>query len=96
MHPFFPSPATVVAWWTMMAEAQIVASMRMLALAGVVPMTRGDRNRMFAEKGPAFAAAAMAATMAAMGGKSADAVMQAALRPVGRRTRINLRRVMRG
>lgn len=93
MPPFLIAPATVFAWWTMVAEAQLVATARLLALAGVLPMAPGDRRRMVAEKAPALVAAAWAGALVGMAGGSADAMARAALHPIRRRTRGNLRRL---
>lgn len=82
-----------LAFWTMMAEAQMVMTLRMLGMMGVLPANRRENHVMMAEKAPAFAEAAVAAGMAAMTGKSPDEIAQAAIRPVARRTRANVKRL---
>jgi hypothetical protein len=80
----------------MMAEAQWVMSIRMMGLAGVLPLTQAERQRMVAEKGPAFARAWSDAAAAAQAGHSAERVLLAAVKPIGRRTRANARRLTKG
>ena len=48
---------------------------------------------MIQEKGPAFLQAAGAATSAAMKGKRPDQIAEAALKPIGIKTRANARRL---
>jgi hypothetical protein len=92
--PFAPWRAGF-AFWTMMAEAQTVMAVRTLGLWGVLPASPGENRRMVAEKGPAFARAAVAAGLAAAAGKPPLAVAEAALAPIGRKTRANARRLTR-
>lgn len=84
-----------VVFWTLMAEAQIVMSVRMLGLAGVLPLTQAERWRMVAEKGPAFGQAWVAAMSAAQAGQTIEQVALAAMGPVGKATRANVRRLAR-
>ena len=82
------------AFWAMLAEAQIVVALRMMGAAGLVAGgSASETRRMVAEKGPAFARSAQAATMAALAGKPPADVMLAAVRPLRRRTRANMRRL---
>lgn len=90
--PFGPWRAGM-AFWTMMGEAQAVATIRTLGMMGVVPASPRENHAMLAEKGPAFARAAMAAGLAAAAGKMPLEVAEAALRPIGRQTRANMRRL---
>ncbi len=94
MHPF--------AWWglsmrtaQMMFEAQAVIGMRMLGMAGGWPVSPSENTRMIVEKGPAFMRASGAAMTAAMKGKRPDQIAEAALKPIGRKTRANAKRLSR-
>lgn len=82
-----------LALWTTAVEAQTVMALRLLGLWGVLPARRGEDRRMVAEKAPAFARAALASAAALHQGPVAAA--EAALRPIGRRTRANARRLTR-
>lgn len=82
-----------MAFWTMMAEAQAVVAIRTMGMMGVLPASPRESHAMVAEKGPAFAKAAMAAGVAAAQGKSPIQVAEAALKPIGRQTRANMRRL---
>ncbi len=82
-----------LALWTMMAEAQAVVAIRVLGMWGLVPASPRERCTMLAEKGPAFAEAALAAGMAAAQGRRPEAVLEAAVKPIGRLTRANVRRL---
>lgn len=84
---------TAFALWQVMAEAQTVISLRLLGMWGVLPASRRENHTMAAEKAPAFARAALAAGRAAAQGKSPDEVIQAAIRPVRRRTSSNVKRL---
>jgi len=81
------------AFWTLMAEANTVVALRVLGMAGVLPADGAENERMFAEKGPAFAAAMIAGSRAAMKGQSLDRVALATMRPLGRKTRANVKRL---
>jgi glucose dehydrogenase len=90
--PFGPW-RTGLAYWTMMSEAQTVVALRVLGMWGVLPASKRENHTMSAEKAPAFARAALAAGTAAAQGKSPDAVLQAAIRPIRRRTSANVKRL---
>jgi hypothetical protein len=77
----------------MLAEAQIVITLRMMGMAGVIPASPGENARMVTEKVATAQAAGAAMAKAAMGGASAPAVAAAGLKHVGRRTRANVRRL---
>jgi len=79
----------------MMAQANMVIALRMMGMAGTWPVPAREAQRMVAEKGPALAAAGMAAGWAALAGAAPAAVAAAWLRPVGRKTRANARRLTR-
>ena len=76
-----------------MADAQMVIGFRLLGLAGHWPVSPSESMRMVQEKGPAFMKSVGAATAAAMKGKRPDQIAEAALRPIGVKTRANARRL---
>ena len=76
-----------------MAEAQTVVAIRTMGIWGVVPASPRERHAMVAEKGPAFLESAIAAGQAAAMGQTPVQVAEAALRPIGRQTRSNMRRL---
>ena len=90
--PFQPMRHTL-AFWTMMAEAQMVIGLRVMGMWGVLPASPRENRTMVAEKGPAFAKAAVAAGRAAALGKGPFEIAEAALKPIGRQTRSNVRRL---
>ncbi|WP_308916969.1 antifreeze protein [Jannaschia sp. LMIT008] len=77
----------------MMAEAQTVISLRMMGLTGLVPVRDGENARMVAEKQKAFVQAGFAVGRAMMMGRGPLAAYGAGLRPIGRTTRANVRRL---
>ena len=82
-----------VAFWTLMAEAQIVMMLRVMGMTGILPADAAENNRMMAEKGPAFAKAMAAGAAAAMRGHSPDKVAMATIRPLRRKTKANVKRL---
>lgn len=98
MTPRTPNPFAVwqagLAFWTMMAEAQMVMALRLAAMGGFLPARPGEDSRMVLEKGPAFARSAMAAGAAIARGAAPEAVLEAAVKPLGRRTRANVNRLL--
>ncbi|MEM6386570.1 MAG: antifreeze protein [Pseudomonadota bacterium] len=80
----------------MLTEAQTVIAFRVLGMAGGWPVSPTEHTRMVLEKGPAFIRAYGDATTAAMKGKRVDEIAEAALRPIGRKTRSNAKRLSRG
>lgn len=80
----------------MLVEAQTVVALRMMGMAGGWPVSATENTRMVNEKGPAFIKAAGAATAAAMKGRRPDQIVDAALRPIGLKTRSNARRLSKG
>lgn len=91
-----------IAYWAlgvrtaqMLAEAQTVVAFRMLGMAGGWPVSPAENTRMVVEKGPAFIRAYGDAAVAAMKGKRPDEIAEAALRPIGRKTRSNAKRLSR-
>jgi hypothetical protein len=77
----------------MVAEAQTVIAYRVMGMAGVWPVAAGEDQRMVAEKWPAFLKSSSAATQAMMQGKRPVQVMAEALKPIGRKTRANSKRL---
>lgn len=92
-----------LAFWTagmamtrMAGEAQMVIGMRMLGMAGLWTVSPGENARMVSEKQTAFLDSGAAAMKAALSGRGAAGVMQAATAPLKRKTGANLRRLARG
>lgn len=90
------------AWWSlgvrtaqMLSEAQTVIAFRTLGMFGGWPVSPSETHRMVLEKGPAFIRSYGDALAATMQGKSADKIADAALKPIGRKTRSNARRLSR-
>ncbi len=81
---------------SLMIETQMVIAYRTLGMIGLWAVAPGENQRMVAEKGPAFAEAAMAASHAAMAGRRPDEIVGAWMRPLRRKTRSNMRRLGRG
>ena len=79
----------------LLVETQIVMVYRTMGLVGLWTASPGESRRMVAEKAPAFAEAAIAASRAAMSGLRPDEVMGAWIRPLRRKTRSNARRLGR-
>ncbi len=84
-----------LAWWTMMAEAQTVIGLRTLGMAGILPAKDSENSRMVSEKVAAMTQSLNAAGKAALAGKRPDEVALAAIRPLGRKTRANAKRLSR-
>lgn len=79
----------------MMMEAQTVMGLRLMGMAGLMPAASGENLRMVTEKQAAFAEAGIEMTRAVMRGAGPASAMEAALRPIGRTTRANSRRLTR-
>ena len=79
----------------MMMEAGAVIWLRCLGMAGSWNTHASERTRMITEKHGAFTRSAGAALTAIAGGRSAEQTLSAALRPIGRTTRSNVRRLTR-
>ncbi len=79
----------------MLAEAQAVIAYRTLGMAGLWPVAPTETMRMTMEKAPAFATAQMAAWQAMVTGASPDRVVAAWLKPIGKETRANEKRLSR-
>lgn len=76
-------------------ESQAVVTYRVLGMTGVLRNPPRENQRMLNEKGTAFAASALAASMASAQGDTPDKVMRAAIRPLRRKTHLNARRLGR-
>lgn len=81
--------------WRMLAEAQTVIALRMMGMAGFWTLADGETARMFTEKQEAFAQSAMDSVSAAMRGQPPEKILAAAVRPLGRKTSANARRLGR-
>ena len=77
----------------MMAEAQMVIAMRLWGMAGFWNTKPEENLRMVQEKAEAMVQASKAASRAMMSGGGAASVAMAALKPVRRRTRANVKRL---
>jgi hypothetical protein len=95
----FISPADGLRLWfhtaMMVSEAQMVIAMRLMGMAGMWRVPRGEDRRMVAEKAGAAMASGLAAGTALLQGKSPPEVALAALKPVRKRTRGNVTRLAR-
>ncbi|MGS4943849.1 antifreeze protein [Meridianimarinicoccus sp. RP-17] len=80
---------------TMLSEAQMVVTYRLLGQMGLWATAPGETARMIREKPVAFVQSAVAAATAAQAGKRPDQILAAAVGPLGHRTRSNMRRLAR-
>ena len=92
-----------MAWWrqslaltTLMVESQTVVALRLMGLAGVLPVPRNETRRMVHEKPPAFAESVIAANRALWLGQGPEAVLTAWTRPLTRKARANRKRLAAG
>ncbi|AUH64336.1 antibiotic ABC transporter [Paracoccus zhejiangensis] len=94
---FLAAPSAQIALMSQMTriaiESQFVIGMRVLGMMGMMNQSPGEPFRMVAEKQAAATESLFAMTRAASRGASAERVMSAALRPYGKRTRANSRRL---
>lgn len=83
--------------WAQMArigvESQFVIGLRTAAMMGLLPQRPGELTRMVSEKQDAANEAMRAAMSAAGRGARADEVLSAMLKPYGRRTKANAKRL---
>ncbi|OCX60926.1 hypothetical protein BFP70_15745 [Thioclava sp. SK-1] len=77
----------------MSMEAQSVIAMRVAGMAGFWSVTPSENMRMVTEKQQAAVAAMGAMSQAMLSGKSMDKIASAGLRPVGRKTAANVKRL---
>jgi hypothetical protein len=66
----------------LLAEAQMVVSMRLAGMFGLWPVDTGETHRMWTEKGPALIGAATDAHSAALAGQRLDQIVIAAITPL--------------
>ncbi len=76
-------------------ESQMVIALRMAGMMGLLPQHNDESQRMVMEKLDAAHEAGNAVFRAVSSGASAEQVMSAALRPYGRRTKANAKRLSR-
>lgn len=85
--------------WAQMAriavDSQLVIGLRLAGMMGMMAQSPGEPFRMVAEKQAAASESLFAMARATSRGASAERVMSAALRPYGKRTRANSRRLTR-
>lgn len=74
-------------------EAHSIIAMRLAGMAGFWATPPEELTRMVSEKAIAAIEVAEATTRAAIAGESADRVMEAGLRQIGRHTARNMRRL---
>lgn len=76
-------------------EANSIVAMRMLGMMGLWKVRDTEVVRMVVEKPAAFAEAWMAGFSAAVSGAAPDGILSASLKPIGRATKSNHRRLSR-
>ena len=79
--------------WRMMAEAQTVIALRMMGMSGLWKLGDGETTLMFTEKQQAFTQSAFDGALAAMRGQPPERILAAAVRPLGRKTSANAKRL---
>lgn len=79
----------------MLAEAQMVIGMRMLGMMGLWRVAPSETTRMSSEKLAALGQSAIATSQAVLTGQPPALIAEAALKPIRRRTRSNIRRLVR-
>ncbi|MFC0200194.1 antibiotic ABC transporter [Paracoccus rhizosphaerae] len=77
----------------MAIEANMVIGLRMAGMMGLMAQAPGEPFRMVAEKQAAVSESLFAMAQAGMRGHSTERLLSAGLRPYGRRTRANSRRL---
>lgn len=97
MYPMMPkNPARLMGLFARMAiEAQMVIGLRTAGMVGIMSQAPGEPFRMVAEKHAAATESLFGMAQAAGRGASPERVMSAGLRPYGRRTRANSRRLIK-
>ncbi|WP_410216875.1 antibiotic ABC transporter [Paracoccus sp. (in: a-proteobacteria)] len=95
MPMFLPAPQMrLVSQFSRMAiEAQMVIGLRMAGMMGLMAQAPGEPFLMVAEKQAAASEAMFAMAKAGMKGASPERMMAVGLRPYGKRTRANSRRL---
>ena len=79
----------------MLMEAQMVIGMRMMGMAGLWRVLPSENARMSSEKVSAMGEAALGTGRAIMSGASPAKIAEAALKPVARATKSNVKRLAR-
>ena len=79
----------------MMIESQMVIVMRIWGMAGAWPMAKAEEARMVDEKIAAVQDAGLAAARAMAAGAGPATIALAAMKPVRRRTKANVKRLSR-
>lgn len=96
MYPMM-TPAQMIALslktGMMLMEAQMVIGMRMMGMAGLWRVMPSENARMSSEKVSAVTQSAIATSAAMMTGKSPSFIAEAALKPIARRTKSNVKRL---
>ena len=77
----------------MLMEAQMVIAMRMMGMAGLWRVHPSENAMMSSEKVSALGQSAIATSQAIMTGKSPAFIANAALKPIARRTKSNVKRL---
>lgn len=77
----------------MLMEAQMVIGMRMMGMAGLWRVHPSENAMMSSEKVSAVSQSAIATSQAIMTGKSPAFIAEAALKPISRRTKSNVKRL---
>ena len=77
----------------MLMEAQMVIGMRMMGMAGLWRVHPSETTMMSSEKVSALGQSAIATSQAIMTGKSPAFIAEAALKPISRRTKSNVKRL---
>lgn len=99
MVNFTKTIADGTALWGQMAriglESQMVIGLRVAGMMGFLPHHPDENRRMVHEKFDAMQDSSEAAMRAIVRGASADKVMSEALKPIGKRTRANAKRLGR-
>ena len=97
LTPVTPAQALQIAIRSsiLVVEAQMVIGMRVMGMMGLWHTSPGEPVRMVGEKIAAVQDAGLAATRAAMTGKSPAVMLDHALKPIQRRTRANVSRLAR-
>lgn len=78
-----------------LAESQAVIGMRLAGMVGLWPVSAAETSQMVTEKLEAGAQAQRAALNTAFSGGSLTEIARAAMKPVGVRTKANVRRLTR-
>lgn len=92
LNPFDYWRATLQAT-QIMADSHTVIALRLTGMAGLWPMGKAENQRMVSEKMSAGTHATRAALRVGLAGGSLPMIAMAAMKPVGLRTRANVKRL---